>query len=480
MKLDNVVNLKTGMKFGYDVVETSAPHRRKSPSINRREDQLLDFGKRARIVETARDAQRNFSLIKWAVTKHLDYTTSFQLRVRTGNREFDRHVERAFSKWEASCDMSRRHQFKRIVRLNRLGQLVDGDSLILKVKNGRLQVYASDRIAKPGDIPSAMAEKVNSRGLVVDEYGAVKKYCLCARDEIGGLRFDMLADAEFCRFDGYFTSYDQTRGISPLASCLMQSEDLYEALNFNLIKAKLAALFGLKITRSPGNGPGFDYGGANGEGDESESTAARQKRYDIQARPGFVIEMDQGDDINLVASNTPSTEFQQFTELEVQLILAAIGMPYSLFDSSGSSYSSLRGDYQQYLTRVKEERTDVKATLYDLTDWVLPILAARGEIRMPKGMDADTLVNSYDWMPTGSMQLDPSKEVPTAAMAIQAGLSSYSRSCASLDGSDFYDIIDELAEERAYAKEKGVELPTIPLNIRSTIDSTNDQQPQGA
>ena len=45
--------------------------------------------------------------------------------------------------------------------------------------------------------------------------------------------------------------------------------------------------------------------------------------------------------------------------------------------------------------------------------------------------------------------------------------------CAGL-GLDFFDVIDDLAEEQKYAEQKGVALATIPLNIRTTIDNSAD------
>lgn len=463
--------MKKRKNLGYHVADSVANHRAKASSTHRSEEMILTPMKRAKTIETARDSQRNFSLMAWLVRCHLDYTTSFQFRSRSGDRTFDRVLEKAFSRWAmaVNCDQARRHTLAKIIRQHRGGVIVDGDHAILKVRGGRLQLFESDRIARGDGAP----KQVNDFGLVLDDYGAALQFALCMRDRSNGnLKHAALVNAADVVYFGNFERGDQVRGISPLVSALMQQQDLYETLDYTLIKSKLHALFGLIIKRDPAFNKDGELNYLMNQASAEEKAKGRQDEYEIEARPGFVLQMKPGDGMDLIESKNPSTEFQNFTELEIRLILAALGMPYTMFSSAGASWSGMNGDIQKYKIRANVERDDCKESLYQISDWILPILVGRG-IRLPDGITIEHILANYEWSPTGSFVLDPSKESAGNVIDVQSGFRSRQMVCAGL-GLDFFDVIDDLAEEQKYAEKKGVALATIPLNIRTTIDNSAD------
>jgi capsid protein len=59
------------------------------------------------------------------------------------------------------------------------------------------------------------------------------------------------------------------------------------------------------------------------------------------------------------------------------------------------------------------------------------------------------------WRPRGWKWVDPANDAQAAELAIKNGLTTYSALCAE-QGGDFYENIDQLAEELEYARSKGV------------------------
>ena len=80
-------------QFGrYEASESSI--RRRNPGTRiQSPDGLLTPSKRARGIEGARELWRNFSIVSWAIRKHLDYVSSFQFQANTGNPALNEQLE---------------------------------------------------------------------------------------------------------------------------------------------------------------------------------------------------------------------------------------------------------------------------------------------------------------------------------------------------------------------------------------------------
>ena len=61
---------------GYDVINSTGKRKAASTAITH-EDQQLKERDRRRLIGTGQHLQRNFSIVAWAVRKHLDYVTQF-------------------------------------------------------------------------------------------------------------------------------------------------------------------------------------------------------------------------------------------------------------------------------------------------------------------------------------------------------------------------------------------------------------------
>ena len=137
-----------------------------------------------------------------------------------------------------------------------------GDVGIMRVKSGHLQSIEGDRIANPtqGDIPKWMNEKKPVHGVITNPAGRVNQYIVNTRKG-SGLIYEKTVQAHNLFLHNYSTRIDQWRGVSPLSAALNTVQDLYETLDYSVLKAKAHAFFGMIIkSDKPEVNGGFIYG----------------------------------------------------------------------------------------------------------------------------------------------------------------------------------------------------------------------------
>jgi capsid protein len=67
------------------------------------------------------------------------------------------------------------------------------------------------------------------------------------------------------------------------------------------------------------------------------------------------------------------------------------------------------------------------------------------------------------------------KDATAAAMELNMGTTSPQRICAE-KGRDFYEVIDEIADAKAYALLKGITLESVPLAVQVTTPTADDTE----
>ena len=461
--------------FGYDATEEK--QRRQSPVVTSlSEDGILDTGKRAKLVSTTRDLQRNFSIAAWAIRKHLDYVSDFRFQCRTGNAAVDRLIEGLVKWWSlpGNFEISGRHSRQRCIRLLEQGRTLDGDIFILKLSNGMIQPIEGDRICNPRiGVPATVALDEFTQGVKTTEGGRPQAYIIASRSKTGaGMEYLRIVPARHLEQHAFFTRIDQIRGVSPLAPAINTFKDVYESFEYALAKAKVAQMLGIVFKREAPEPIGLVTAGGGDEGEEAQGP-----RYKVDLGRGPVaIDLEPGDDASLLESNTPATEFQTFTSSMIGASLKALDIPYSFFDESFTNYSGARQALLQYEQSAAIKRQDVKTILDRLTAWRLRLFAADGFLPLPADMPIESL--AWEWIPAGLPWIDPLKEVQADSLTVEKALNSRQRICKAR-GVDFFEIADELAQETEYLARKGVStqvtaIVTPPEGERDGGESKDD------
>lgn len=438
---------------GYDAIEDRK--RRKAPrSVLRTEDKELDATGRRKLVATTRDVQRNFELAAWALRKHLDYVSTFAFKAGTNQEPFDTKLERLVVAWSKAdaFDIAGRHSRRSFTRMCEARRTIDGDVAVMKLASGHVQGIEGDRIRTPdlGSIPEGIDTTRLIHGVLVNQGGRAVAYALCDRTDGGFFSFARMIPARNLFLHAYFDRFDQTRGISPLAPAINRFQDTYESLEYALLKAKAAQMFALATFRAPEE--------EEAVGDITTTTdeaGAIVKAETTQKLPGAPIHLDftTGEDAKFLESHSPSTEFQQFTEVSIRLVLKAFDIPYTYYDSRGATFSSDRKEILLYEQSAEAKRESNQDLLDDWLSWRLTLAVLDGEIALPPGWTVPDVVAACEWIPKCLPWIDPLKEVKADREAVAGSFTSTPRVCKRM-GLDAYQIVDEEAEFQQYRREK--------------------------
>lgn len=445
-------------QWGYDATESK--NRRKAPDgILRSEDAELTPDQRRKLLSSARDIQRNFTLAGWMVRKHLDYVSTFNFQSKTGNKELDRLIEKRM-RWrmrKENCDVSGRYSLQAMLRAVEARRTIDGDVFLLKLADGRLQAIEGDRVRTPtGGFPGAARNAGDFlHGVRCDQAGKAIEFAVCRRgrssdfsSNAGTFVFERFVPASNCWQHAYFSDrFDQVRGIAPMAPAINTLRDCYEGFDYALAKMKVAQLFGLAVYRL-----GDDPIGESSTDDDGGL------KIDFGKGPLF-LDLNKEDKAEFLESKSPSVEFQQFGQTMISCGLKGLDIPYSFYSENFTNFSGQRQAWIQYDLSARAKRCGNIELLDGITDWWYRMDVEDGIL--PQGIDVES--QPWRWLSTGVPWIDPLKEVQADVQAIAAGLASRTRILRE-QGEDFEEIAAELAAEKELLESLGLPVDVQPAN----------------
>jgi len=430
---------------GYDAIKSTGK-RKAASAVLKHEEEQLKHRDRKMLIGTGRDLHRNYSVVAWAVRKHLDYVSQFDFQSRTGNAEFDETLERLMEEWSrpANCDAAGRHPFSRIVRMAESRRTIDGDVMFIKRSNGKLQAIESDLIQDP---PQRDIEQANRarwfNGIRVNTDGRPLAYGLYTRSSAGQYEFSRTLRAGAVIHHAFFDRFDQVRGISPLAAAFNSFRDTYEGVDYALAKLKVEQLFAMVITDSSSDGIGTHTKTSEG--------------YDVDFGKGPVkLELDPGDDAKFLSTDNPGHSTQDFLHLVLGMALKALDIPFSFYKEDFTNFFGSKAAFMQYDRSCRAKRADVREMLRKITIWRMQLWIQDGELRLPAGMTLNDV--PFEWVALGMPWWDPAKEIKGDLMAIGAGLDNPYRVCKERGRGEFEDNVKQIARAKEFAAEMGVDI----------------------
>lgn len=443
---------------------TNNGKRRDSGSNVRSADSLLAEQDRRKLMESSRDMWRNFPVAAWAVRKHLDFVSTFNFNPMTGNRDLDMKLKKLMRDRTVPglVEVTGKHSLQQFLRIAETRRLLDNDVLILKRRDGMLQAIQSDRIQTPGQGYEVDKNGIKKEihGVVVNRAGKALGYRIYNKtNPYSGYTYETTVPANSAYLHGYFDEFDQVRGISPLLSSLEAFADTLEVTEYARLKAKITQLFALAITREA---PTYSSEGCSDD-------------YNVDFAKGPVkLDMDPGDKAEFLESKHPSTEFQNYVSMSMQIALKALDLPWSFYDESFTTYYGSRTALIHYLESCRSRRLSNELLLNWITDWYIGRWKREGVLPRTKQID-------YRWIPAGVPWWDPSKEVTADAMSVSNTFRSRSEIRMEKFGDNWEDVVDQIALENEYLASKGIDPSlTIPGQTNVQPDEDNNEASNGA
>jgi capsid protein len=386
--VNEVVPTQLGAQVAYDAIEERG--RRASPAIRTQsEDRILQPTQRQKLDANAMDLHRNYSVLQWCVRRHLDYVATFQFHGRTEapglsedeNDAFNEQLEKWFASWSRApnCDAAGRHRFAKMVRLTELQAVLRGDCGLMKLASGKLQGIETDRIRNPLGTDNVTPDWVH--GVKIDDAGGAKAYAIHKRQIYGGYLLERIVGAQNLILHGYYDRFDQVRGISPIVTALNPFRDTYEACDLAQAKMKVEQLFALAIFRDA-----LDSAGETTATEEEDADGKTKTSYEVDFGKGPVLlDLDPGDDAKFLTSSSPSSNFQQFTQLVLTVGLKALDIPFSFFDESHTNFFGSRGAWLHYERACTDKREALVEMQNRMLIWRLMLAISTASSTLPRG-----------------------------------------------------------------------------------------------
>jgi capsid protein len=255
----------------------------------------------------------------------------------------------------------------------------------------------------------------------------------------------------------YYDTFEQVRGVSPLASAIASYHDVLEMSEYARLKAKVSQFFSMTIAR---DAP--EYRGL-GESDCDSDYGSQLRDF---GKAPLILDLDPGDKAEFLESKTPSTEFQAFIQLSLQIALKSLDIPWSFLDESHTNYSGSRIATLQYIKSCESKRRDVELLLDQITYWIISNWVAQGVVELPGGMTMKDV--KWKWIPAGTPWFNPAEEGQADIDLINAGLKTRTEVRLEKFGDNWKDVADRLKDEEEYINELNLKLTTGGSN---SIDS---------
>jgi len=484
--------------FGYDAA-LSTPKRRPPTLTLRSEDAELLPGQRTALVSTTRDLPRNMAVAAFAVRKHLDYITNVVFEPRNSDEKLNARLKELTASWShrRNSDVCQRHNLWRQIRIAEACATIDGDVGAIKLRNGALQWIEGDRVRNPWGLGMIWADNDAGprlegfpegtrliNGVVVNPQGKALGYAIAKRGPFGTQFLpERIVPARNFLLHAYFTRFDQLRGVSPLSSALNDFRDIHECTEYALAKAKVAQLFGLKIKRAESD----ELPLAERQSDVTEATDAGyeasadgtippEQRYQLDfGRGPFMLDLDPGDDADILESGTPSTEFQAFMGTMILIALKSLDIPHCLFDESESAWSSCRSAWMQYEDSARSKRANLRDLLDEILRWKVASWVASGLLELPPRMTADEI--RWEWLFPGVPWIDLLKEMQSNQLALALRLKSRTRILREQQ-QEFADVVAELEQEEQLLEDKGLAISIAPPGIAPAKQDDGEESPK--
>lgn len=194
-------------------------------------------------------------------------------------------------------------------------------------------------------------------------------------------------------------------------------------------------------------------------GEVGQGEKARSRRT-ITTDVGTILELKPNEDYEQVNQVRPGAGFEPFTKTMMRWIAVALSMPYSIVSGDGSddNFSRSRMWLQLFETATNEDqellRDDAVAKVYE---WVIEAALLKGVLPLVTGADIRDYFHARYRMP-GVPYIDPYKDIQADAEAMANYATTPSR-VAAKRGEDFGETLDQMKEDLAAMKERGLPPP---------------------
>lgn len=425
-----------------------------------------------RVLEQARDMDRNDSVIGQAITRATTNAIQDGITVdpQTGDDELDDRLEAKWNEWAgdpAQCDIQQERDFHQLEHAALRATFADGDIVALGIRDSRttpsgpLQMIEAHRLRTPTQAMRADSDINLVHGFELDQRRR-RVAVRITRDDIDPLsalgRLDQTQRFPIRDADGrrqIFHVYDpkrvtQTRGVSALAP-VFDDAGMFEDINFaKMVQGQVVSCIAILRTR-----------GATWQapaGSEQRGTRTTETRGDGTQRivegiaPGMEVFGEPGETLNGFSPNVPNPEYFEHARLMLTLIGINLGLPLILLllDGSETNFSGWRGALDQAKLGFRHNQKWLVSRFHrPIYTWKVKQWLDRDVALARLAQREGVNVFGHAWKTPGWPYIEPMKDAMADDLRTTRNLISQRRRFAER-GLDFFQVGREIIEDRAF------------------------------
>lgn len=440
--------------------------------------ELTDRSSRDVVRARARDLERNSDIsqsLLYAYKRNV-VGKGYTLRARTPDATLNKLIEKAWRRWckARNCDVTGEQTFNEILRMIVERKKVDGGLLILyRYTSGgvvpfKLQAMEVDELDTNQTTPRTKGNRVVG-GIEYNLYRRAVGYWIRQYDIEGWQILDpVYIEAKDVYFFKTKHRPSQLREMSDMTPTITRIRDTNEFITAVSVKERIAACLSVFIKKTlPTGGSGIGRGVVHQPDGQVDYAGKR-------LGPGMIMEMNAGDDAQVVDPKGAATDATAFLKTQQGLIGAGQGLSYEAVsrDMSGATYSSARQnaieDESTYAEDI-ELLTDFMSEVYE--NFIISGYLA-GLFNMPGFWDKKADYMEHTWVKTPKKWIDPAKESTANKTALQSGQKTFPDICAE-QGKDWKEAIDETAQVLEYGRKAGIEMGGVIFGNGTTAAQQN-------
>lgn len=461
-RADNIPSNFRELRSDYAAANESRFRRRRvgvDPAGSGADYHYRDESKYFKMMEYARDMDRNDAvvgqLIDRAVTNMVQ--GGFKLDTNTGDKALDEELWGRWHEWANDadqCDLSGELNFYEMEQLVPRQQMVDGDIVVLPVRDGPLEIVEAHRIRTPRSTRQNVVH-----GVLLDNHRKRLQYWVTKQDvslsgsvaRVSDITPYFVRDAIGRRqvFHVYNPKrVSMTRGVTALAP-VFDLCGMFEDINFaKVVQQQIVSCFAIFRQFAEGSmSPSQPQQGAR----ETEMLRDGSTRTLEGIRPGMQIIGAPGETLTGFSPAVPNPEFFDHVKLMLSLIGVNLGLPLILvlMDASETNFSGWRGAMDQAKLGFRRNQACLCSRFHDpvyrfkVEQWMAEDAALRTAAKNKK-----LNIFGHKWNFPTWPYIEPEKDARARAFRVRTGLTSPRRAAAE-DGDDNDTIVDETIHDNA-------------------------------